>query len=361
MRLALVVPRLDFGGVERVVVNLANGFREQGIDVDVLVGRSGGDMTSHLKDNIRVVDLESDRMLHAVPKLAKYLRRQQPDAIIAAMTHCSASAVAARALARINLKIVATEHSTMSKVVASSGALKYRLMPVWSRWTFNSTDHVVAVSAGAADDLSRETGIPRSRFDVIYNPVISESLFRAAAEPVNHPWLESQSPPLVLAVGRLDKSKDFPTLVRAFRLVRDRIPAHLMILGEGPERSHIESTVRDLGLTEAVVLPGFEDNPYRYMRRAGVFALSSVWEGFGVVIVEALALGRRVVATNCTYGPSEILGDGKYGILVRVGDPESMAAGLLTALQTEPADPTDHLQQFTISAAVSRYLNLICS
>jgi glycosyltransferase involved in cell wall biosynthesis len=359
MRIALLVPTLEIGGVERVFTNLASGLRERGVEVDLVVGKTNGGMGQHLDGAIRVFDLGCDRMLNGVPKLARYLRTRNPKALIAAMTHSSAAAVLARAVARSNVELIATEHNTMSKIVANTRGLKYRMMPLWSRWALGSVDHIVAVCGGVADDLSLQTGIHRSRFQVIYNPVISDALYDAALAPVEHPWFRAVEPPVVLAVGRLDKQKDFPTLVRAFRLVLGSRPARLMILGEGPDRSRIESAVVEQRLTADVALPGFEHNPYRFMNRSAVFALSSAWEGFGVVLVEALALGLPVVSTNCTYGPAEILCNGKYGALVPVGDHEAMAESLLSALDNPVRKCASHIEQFTIRKVASEYLSLI--
>jgi len=361
MRIALLVPTLEIGGVERVFANLANGLHDQEVDVDLVVGSAGGEMATRLHPDIKVFDLQSKRMLMSVSKLAKYLRAEHPDALIAAMTHSTAASVLARSFARKDVKVIATEHNTMSKVVANTHGLKYRFMPTWSRWALNSADHIVAVSSGVADDISLHTGVPRFRFHVIYNPVVSDELYVAAQEPLEHPWFKKDEPPVVLAVGRLDKQKDFPMLLRAFRLVRDSRSARLVILGEGPDRSRIESTLRQLGLEDDVALPGFESNPYRFMRRATVLALSSAWEGFGVVLVEALAMGLPVVSTNCTYGPSEILKGGKYGTLVPVGDHEAMARGLLQGMQNRQPPDSNHIQQFTIGSVASEYLRLIRS
>jgi len=362
MRIALLVPTLEIGGVERVLANLANGLHQVGAEVDLVVGRSGGGMGMVLEKEIEVFDLASDHMMSSVPRLAKYLRARKPEAMIAAMTHSSAAAVVARAMARQKVKIIATEHNTMSRIVANSSGLKYRLMPLWSRWALNSADAIVAVSRGVADDLSAQTRIARNRFQVIYNPVITDALHAEAAQTVEHPWFQLGEPPVILAVGRLDKQKDFPMLVRAFRLVRNNRPVRLMILGDGPDRSRIEQVILDSKLVEDVALPGFEHNPYRFIYRAAVFASSSEWEGFGVAIVEALALGVPVVATDCTYGPSEILCDGKFGTLVPVGDHAAMAQALLNALDNRIRnDSSPHLEQFTVRSVVSRYLSVVAS
>jgi glycosyltransferase involved in cell wall biosynthesis len=362
MRIALLVPTLEIGGVERVAVNLANGLHKMGAEVDLVVGLAEGEMRTSLESGIPVFDLASSRMIRSVPSLAKYLRARNPKAIITAMTHCTAAAVLARAASRQKTKIVATEHNTMSRIVANTSGLKYRLMPLWSRWALSSADSIVAVSGGVADDLSQQTGIPRKCIKVIYNPAITDELYPAAETVVDHPWFQCGQPPVILGVGRLDKQKDFPTLIRAFRLVRNNRPARLLIFGEGPDRSRVEQVVRDAGLSDDVALPGSERNPYRFMKRAAVFALSSQWEGFGVALVEALALGIPVVSTNCTHGPAEILCNGKFGALVPVGNHEAMASALLSALDNPVReDRSVHLQQFTIRNVASTYLSLISS
>jgi glycosyltransferase involved in cell wall biosynthesis len=360
MRIALLVPTLVIGGVERVFVNLANGLHHCGVNVDLVVGRAGGDMSGLVENGIQIFDLQSDRMMRSVPRIAKYLQTRKPEALIAGMTHCSAAAVIARGIVRQEIKVIATEHNTMSQVMANTSGMKYRLMPLWSRWALNSADAIVAVSDGVADDLSMRAGILRHKIQVIYNPVITNALHVAASVALEHPWFHAGESPVILAVGRLDKQKDFPMLVRAFRLVRNRRPARLMILGEGPDRSRIEQAVQEAGLVEDVSLPGFEQNPYRFMKRAAVFAFSSQWEGFGVALVEALALGMPVVSTNCTYGPAEVLCDGKFGALVPVGDHEAMAKALLLALDSPMQnDSSEHLQKFTVPSVASSYMSII--
>ena len=362
MRIALLVPTMEIGGVERAFANLANGLHQCGAEVDLVIGRAGGDIGATIESGVRLFDLESSHMIDAVPGIAKYLRSREPDAMIAAMTHSSAAALLARAIARRKTKIIATEHNTpMSQAGGNTPGLKHRLLPLWSRW-LNSADAIVAVSCGVADDLSARTGIDRNRVRVIYNAVITETLQDAATTAVEHRWFQSGQPPVILAVGRLDKAKDFPVLVRAFRLVRNHRQARLVILGDGPERNRIEQVVLDQGLIEDVALPGFEHNPYRFMRRAAVFALSSQWEGLPVALVEALALGVPVVSTDCAYGPAEILCNGKFGTLVPVGDHEAMALALIAALDCPVrTNSTTHLQQFTVRSVASRYLSLITS
>ena len=164
--------------------------------------------------------------------------------------------------------------------------------------------------------------------------MITSELLVRAKEPLDHPWLKPGAPPVILGTGRLVTPKDFSTLLRAFARVRVQRKARLVILGEGNRREELESLAQQLGVSADVALPGFVANPYPFMERAAVFVLSSAWEGFGNVIVEALACGCPVVSTDCPGGPSEILDDGAYGPLVPVGDDAAMAEAILAVLES---------------------------
>jgi glycosyltransferase involved in cell wall biosynthesis len=170
--------------------------------------------------------------------------------------------------------------------------------------------------------------------------------------------------PVILAVGRLTKAKDYPTLFRAFSLVRQVRPAKLLVLGEGEERSNLERLAIELGIQNDVSMSGFVDNPFAFMAKASVFVLSSAWEGFGNVLVEALACGCPVVATDCPSGPREILDNGRYGRLVPVGDHEALAKAILETLDNPdfPADRQTRLQramEFSVDVAIDRYMKVL--
>ena len=237
---------------------------------------------------------------------------------------------------------------------------RVRVIPFFARHFLPWADAVVAVSKGVADDLAGLTGIPRENIHVIYNPVLSEELFTKARAEISHPWFAPGSPPVVLSVGQLTPVKAFHTLLRAFSRLAQQTPARLLILGEGPERGALESLVRSLGIGDKVAMPGFEPNPYPYMARAKVFALASEFEGFGVVLAEALALGATVVATDCPSGPREILDDGRRGSLVPVGDVEALASALAAALDSpRHSIPRAALIEFEVATAMSSYEKLI--
>ena len=354
--IALFVPSLRGGGAERVMVTLANAFAERGVKVDLVLAKAEGAYRDQVSELVRVIDLDCRRVALSLPRLVRYLRREQPQAMLSAMSHANVIAIFARWLARSSMRLVVSAHTTPSQ--SKPRYARGRLVPMLTRKTYPFADAIVAVSQGVADDLVQTIHLDPCKIEVIYNPVVDDSIPAKAAEPLNHPWFADGSPPVILGVGRLTEAKDFQTLIRAFALVRAKRVARLMILGEGEQREELEALVDDLGLREDVEMPGFVSNPFAYMRRAAVFVLSSRWEGFGNVLVEAMACGTPVVSTDCPNGPREILNGGKLGWLVSIGEPKELAAAIVEALNTSQTWEIDAkcLKTFDLMTAVEMYL-----
>ncbi|NJN46594.1 MAG: glycosyltransferase, partial [Candidatus Competibacteraceae bacterium] len=214
---------------------------------------------------------------------------------------------------------------------------------------------------GVAEDTIILTGLPQDRVTVVRNPVITPRLLRLAREPVAHPWFTDQGPPIILGAGRLTRQKDFPTLLRAFAAVRRERPARLMILGAGKQQAALQAQATHLGIADTLTLPGFTDNPYAYMAKAAVFALSSLWEGSPNVLTEALALGTPVVATDCPSGPREILQEGRFGPLVPVGDAAALSQAIVQMLDNPP-DPDvlrAAVHEYDLDYSVNGYLRAL--
>ena len=250
-------------------------------------------------------------------------------------------AITANELSGATTRVAVSVHTTLSEAVPNVGNLRGRLVRYCVQLFYPLAYAVVAVSQGVAEDLICTTRIPESKVRVIYNPVVTPELFVRASEPLDHPWFIPGEPPVVLGVGSLRGAKDFATLIRAFALLRKEYPARLIILGEGQERPQLEALVRELGIEEDVILPGFDENPYNYMKQARVFVLSSQREGLPTVLIEAMALGTPVVSTDCPNGPREILEGGKWGTLVPRGNPEELAKAILASPKGFRARPQD--------------------
>ncbi|AFZ68259.1 glycosyltransferase [Deinococcus peraridilitoris] len=371
-RIAFFVDSLPMGGAEVVSLALVQGFVERGLAVDLVLGVRSGDLQDRIPPGVRVVELagpltprevtfreETLRMVTSVPALARYLRRERPAVLIAAKSHANVTAIAAKRLSRSPTPVFITEHTYLTGELPSQevarGTPKNRIL----RRTYPLANRIVTVSRGAADDLSAVAGIPRERIDVVYNPVILPGLPEKADAPIDHPWFRAGEPPVILGSGRFTTQKDFPTLVRAFAHLRAQREARLMILGDGPERAKVEALIAQLGLQDSAACIGFVSNPYPYLKNAAVFAYSSVWESFGLVLIEALALGTPVASTACG-APQEILQEGRLGRLAPVGNPEALAQALLVTLQEPSPTVTEQdLRPFTLDAVVQDYLDLM--
>ncbi len=358
-RIALFVPSLGGGGAERNMVRLANGLAARGYTVDLVAASGQGTNRAGLAPAVTLVDLETPRVGRAIGRLASYLRRERPAVLVSSHEHGNVAAMIARAVARTWIPIVLTLRSTLS--AQARGAADWRdrwLLPALGRILYPSASRIVALSQGAAWDAESWLGLPSGRVRVIPNPVISPALTALAAEAVDDPAPASH---LVLAVGRLVHEKDLGTLLEAFALVHAREPrARLVILGEGPERTRLEAQRRRLGLEASVRLPGFAANPYAWMSRASVFVLSSLYEGLPTVLIEALACGAHVVATDCPSGPREILAGGRLGALVPVRDARAMAQAILDTLARPRTgiDPAE-LEPYTDERVMNAWVRLL--
>lgn len=359
-KLAIFLPSLAGGGAERAMLNLGQGLAERGRDVDLVLARARGPYLDEVREPLRLVDLEASRVLTSLPSLVGYLRRERPAALISALNYANVVALWARKLAGVGTRVLVNEQNTISQSAPSSARWRQRMVPHLVRRFYPWADYVIGNSSGVAADLRRVTELPPERIDILYNPVVTPEVRRKAHAPLSHPWLGAGQPPVVVAVGRLTRQKNFPGLLRAFARVRRSREARLLILGEGVDRPKLEALVEELGLEDDVGLPGFVDNPYAYMSRASLYVLSSRWEGLPTVLIEALYCGPPIVATDCPSGPREILEAGRHGTLVPVGDVGALAEAMEAALAGKTPPPTDESwQPYSVEAVVDDYLGLL--
>lgn len=337
-KLACFLPSLRGGGAERVVLNVASALACRGHSVDLVLGRRKGAYLGQVSSRLKVVLLDTPKTILGVLPLVRYLRRRRPDVLMSTTITANIVAVAASRCVldqpvRTVLRLDHTFSKTRSVVDTGVGG---RLLFLLLEHALRRADAVVTVSSGVAADLARHVpGTARST-RVVPNPAFRKQIVEDAAASVPHAWLQDDLRPVVLAAGRLEPQKDYPTLLAAFARVAQARRARLLILGEGRERERLTALTRKLRIDELVDMPGFQTNPYAYMARAQVFVLSSWAEGMPNVLVEAMACGTPVVSTDCPHGPREVLEDGKWGRLVPVGDPEAMAVAILQTLDEAP-------------------------
>ena len=354
--IAFFLPSFGVGGTERGVLALLKDFNSRRFRVHLVLARAEGSLLPEVPEGVRVIDLHALRMSAALWPFVRYLRQHRPDVIFPAMDVIDVIALLARKIVGGPSRAVIKVTNTFSML--EYPALKKAVLRLFIALSYPWADAIITPSRGVTGEVSRLSKASRSKITTVYNPVIGESFNKKRDEPIDHPWFQTGTP-VILGVGRLARQKDFPTLVRAFALVRAQTEARLVILGEGAERANLENLILKLGLEEDALLLGLVPNPFPYMKRAGVFVLSSAWEGLGNVLVEALACGCPVVSTDCPSGPREILHGGVYGELVPVGDIEAMAAAILKVLRGEKkrVDPS-WLEQFSEAHVARRYLEL---
>lgn len=334
--LSFFIPDLSVGGAEQVTVTIVNGLASRGYTIDLLLSRFEGELRDRLSNDVNVVTLPPARtsvfgVAAHFPAIASYLRRTEPDVLIPHLEHPSIVCLAVSRLFDVDTPIVPTQHSAFGE--SADRTPKDRIVQGLVPRLYPAADRIVAVSQGVADGVSERTSVRREDISVLHNPVEIDSIHERAREPVDHEWIEDDTLKVVLFVGRLADQKDLETWIRAFETVHDRNPnTRGVIVGKGPRREALTTLVGELGLNDAVSMPGFVENPYRFMRQASAFVLSSRYEGLPTVLIEALACGCPVASTDCPSGPREILLDGSLGPLVPVGEADELAEATLETL-----------------------------
>lgn len=335
--LAILAATSGHSGVDTIVRNLLPELSGAGLHVDVLGVAGHGPYIETPPAGVRLVPLGARHIETALPALVRYLRREQPRVMLSDKDSVNRAAILARALARVDCRLGVRLGTTVSVNLAGKRRWQAMLQRLSIRHLYRRADVVIVPSQGAAEDLARQMGTAPEAITVLPNPIIHAGLDQAAREPIAEPWLEPERDrPVVVAAGSLTPRKDTATLLHAFAALRAKREAHLIIVGEGRCRQSLETLAGALGIRDDVRFTGHLANPYPYLRGADVFAHSSRWEGLGIVLVEALALGTPVVATDCPSGPAEILDGGRLGRLVPVGDAAAMASALQATLDAPP-------------------------
>jgi len=365
IHISFVLPALYGRGVEKVVLALSRGFLEFNACVDIVLANAEGELVSSVPDGVNIVNLNVPHRLRLVRSfipLVKYFKNREVDVVFPLFDGFEFVVMLAVGIAYLKKRrpfIIYSCHN-VTRYLDSFPSYKRSLAKFFTWLSLRLSDAIIAVSSGVAKDFSQRFHVSLNKMKVIYNPFLLEEIIEKSKQETECPCFISNIP-VILGVGRLNKQKDFPTLLKAFALVRKEIDSRLVILGEGEERKNLEQLAKELGIDESLWMPGFVDNPYKYMRKASVFVLSSIYEGLPTVLIEALALGCPVVSTDCPSGPSEILENGRYGKLVPVGDIEALASAILETIKMPL--PKEFLQErakdFSLNNAVIKYLDLI--
>lgn len=361
--IAFFLPAMNSGGAEKTVLMLATAFANRGIKTDILLVRKEGVYIPRIPKNIRVIELGAKGMVQSIFPLMNYLKAERPDVLISGLPGPNVITLMARHLTQkatsCATKIIITQHHPFTQNAAASTKLRTKIRTALARFLFKRADEIIAVSDGVATDLAAVTGIPRVHITTINNPLDLAHIADYAVKPVTHPWLADPAIKILISVGRLAPPKDYETLLLALSEIPN---IKLLICGEGPGRSKITNLITTLNLQDRVQLLGFVDNIYASVAAADALILSSKHEGFGNVLIEAMAVGTPIIATDCPYGPAEITQNGKYGYLAPIADSAAMQSAITQTLKKPPQTAEalkNHAKKFSIDNIMKEYLKLM--
>ena len=355
-RIMFYITSLNGGGAERTVLNVLNNINLEKFEPILILGTKNRNIyLKYLKDEIQVINLNVKRLRYTFFKLRKIIKRDRPDVVFTTLIDNSIMLSLVKLSMFKKFKLVTREANTRS--LKKSYTFFNRLL---TRFSYNvMSNHTVALSKGVKNDMVSSFRINPKKIKVIYNPIDIKHISNQAQGTV-----ELNNKATIIGVGRLVEQKNFALLIKAFAKISNEIEAELIILGTGDLYNELLSLTQELNVSDRVQLLGFQDNPYKYMRASDLFVLSSNYEGFGHVIVEAMTTGTPVLSTDCKSGPKEIIGDNEYGVLTPVGDVESMANNMLSLLNDQTKlnhykkMGLDRAQDFDVKKIVKEYENL---
>ncbi len=361
--ICLFLPSLAGGGAERVFVTIANEIASRNIPVDLIIANGKQlDYLSEVSDRVNTIILGVPRTLFALPKLATYLRQNKPLSIMTTMAQANFIGKAALLITKGSNTKHIIRQAIAPGIMPIKNALITAILKPLTLHMYRHAGCVVSVSNEMAELLQQQYGID-SNVKTIFNPIDTNNLQILAHDSPEKktPWGDKYSS-VIIGVGRLNKQKDFQTLIKAFSIVLQSEKAKLIILGEGPERATLQATINEYGLTDHVWMPGFIQNPFPYMQNANVFVLSSKYEGLPNALIQALLLDTRCVSTRCPTGPTEILENGRLGTLVNISEYESMAAAIINSLNKPNMNSTDRStiqNRYSATKITDQYLDVL--
>lgn len=308
------------GGAERTVLNIINNLNRNEFEPILVIGTNkDAPYLENLSKEVKIINLNARKLRHSWLALSKCINKENPDFLFSTVNPNNIILSLSKMFSFKKNKLIVREANNRTQ--AGEGSFFNKILTFLS---YNLiADKVIALSSGVQDDLINNFNINKNKIEVIHNPVEVDYIREISKETVDD-FDFSENKKRIIAVGRLAEQKDYQTLLNAFKII-SKNNVQLIILGKGPLEQQLKQTCKGLGIESKVFFLGFKKNPYKYMSRSDLFVLSSKWEGFGHVIVEAMANGTPVISTDCKSGPAEILGEDEYGVLVPTEDPTSLA------------------------------------
>jgi len=337
IKISLFLPNLHGGGAERMMLNLAKGLLKFPVELELIVANLVGDYISEIPEGAKIVNLNSKKTIFSTFKFISHLKKNKPDVLISTLRRANIVAVLSKILTSKKFKLILREANSFSEDAVKNSSLSEKIINSLCKLFYPKADAIVAVSEKMSEEIGYHFKISKNKIHYIYNPVIDESIDEKILQKPDHKWFDNKNFAIILGIGRITPQKDFETLIKAFDIVRKQKKAKLIILGK-PDSSNAELEklkilVSKLNINNDIDFFGFVENPFAFLANADLFVLSSRFEGLPGTLIQALYCGCPVVSVDCTTGPSEILENGKYGLLCKPGDYESLALNMLKTLE----------------------------
>jgi glycosyltransferase involved in cell wall biosynthesis len=357
-RIAVFASTSGHSGVDRTIKNLIPALIGRGYRVDLLKVRGHGPELSLNHHRFRTIDLRTSHTYSAFPSIVNYLIAHRPAVMLSDKDRVNRTALLARWLSGQSTRLILRYGTTVSVDLSQRGILQRWVQRTSIGKLYRYADNVIVSCKGVADDMASYTGLSRGRITVVASPIVPDTLLTQSFSRPDHPWFAPGEPPVILSVGELSYRKGFDVLIPAFARLRQERRCRLMILGKGARRERLLAQAAELGVANDFALPGYVTTPYSYMAGAGLFVMTSRWEGMPLVLIEALAVGASVVSTDCPNGPAEVLEGGRYGRLVKVDDVEGLHRAMAESLDApvSASIPRQAILPYTVSASTDAYL-----
>ena len=330
MKIAFILPSLEGGGAERVILTLANLFSKNGYEIFLILISNKITYSDPLSKKIKIIKFGSARVINSVFKLRSFLKNEKPDILFSTLPHLNVFVLFFKIFfLKCSTKFVIRETNTLSEVEKSSNSLATQALHKMIKFQYPKADLIICPSKGVAKDLTKNFGIDKNLISIIYNPINFDLISDLAKEPIKNTSYFKRDAKIVIGLGSLSNQKDFPTLIKAVKEVNKIQKCILLIIGEGKERDNLKNLIKSLDLEQNVFLLGFKKNPFKFLKNADAFVLSSKYEGLPNSLIQALLLKVPCISTNCKSGPEEILNFGEYGQLVEVGNYYEISKSIL--------------------------------
>lgn len=354
-RILFFIPDLGKGGAERILVNIANKISQDYADkycVMIALAQKEGYYVDLVNPRVSIIDLNTKRVSKSVLLLIKLIRRYHKDNLhfISFLGYANIFAIIAAylSLCRSKVDLIVSERNH----IPWGSGIKCTIVYLLQKVLYRKCNSIITIGDSISEEIEKKLHVAPQKLHTIYNPLTLGKISKLPDSSFDKNICN------IITAGRLIPVKDFPLLIKAFAIINSKIQSKLWILGEGPEKEHLELETKTLGIQEHVKMCGFVDNPISYFQNADVYVCSSISEGFANVVLEAMAAGTRIVTMSCG-GPDEILENGKWGTIVYERDPQKLADAILSSLDTVVPDYSERLKSFDINTIVAQYIDVL--